>query len=158
MVGGNAVQKQKVITRRKFLLYQKKVQWRKWVKGILPGKMCRKKRAGNIGEIMTSCFCILAMTVVVLSYFDHMQLIQMKTDVNQIARKYILRMETVGHLTSQDRTELISELQELGVTDVSLEGTTISEVTYGMPITLQIQGKLRGEYDFSEHRMSTSKN
>lgn len=117
-----------------------------------------KKSIGNVGDIVVTGLCILAMTVVMLFYMDSVQLIQMKTEVSQLARKYILRMETVGYLTAQDRVVLTNELQEIGVTDISYEGTTLNEVTYGMPIKLQIQGKLKDEYTVSEQRVSTSKN
>lgn len=107
---------------------------------------------------MVTGLCLLAMTVVMLSYMDNVQLIQQKTEVSQLARKYILRMETVGYLTPGDRTVLTGELQAAGITDITYEGTTENEVGYGEPITLQIKGKLRGQYDFMEKRVSTAKN
>lgn len=117
-----------------------------------------KKSKGNVGDIMITGFCLLAMTVLMLSFTDNVRLIQEKTEVSQLARKYILRMETVGYLTPADKTALTGELQALGVTEITYEGTTVSEVGYGDSITLQIQGKLREQYDFSEKRVSTAKN
>ena len=81
-----------------------------------------------------------------------------KTEISQLARKYILRMETVGYLTTEDNTSLCQELSAAGVTEINLSGTTQSEVSYGVPITLQISGKLKGEYLFEEKRTSTAKN
>ncbi len=106
---------------------------------------------------MITGLCMLAMTVVMLSYMDSVQLIQQKSEVNQLARKYILRMETVGYLTAQDRIMLTSELQALGVSDIEYADTTMNAVGYGEPLLLQIQGKLRGEYVFKEQRVSTAK-
>lgn len=120
-------------------------------------RACKRTR-GNVGSIMVTGLCLLAMTVVMLSYMDNIQLIQQKTDVSQLARKYILRMETVGYLTSADRSMLTGELQAIGVTGVSYEGTTEETVGYGEPICLQIKGKLRGQYEFTEKRVSTAKN
>jgi len=117
-----------------------------------------KKSAGNVGNIMMTGLCVLAMTVIMLYYMDSVQLIQQKTEVSQLARKYILRMETVGYLTAQDRTILTQELVDMGVTEVDYTGTTVNPVTYGTPISLQIKGKLRGEYAITEQRASTSKN
>lgn len=117
-----------------------------------------KKSKGNVGDIMITGFCLLAMTVLVLSYTDNVQLIQQKTEVSQLARKYILKMEAVGYLTPADKTSLTTELQVLGVTDISYEGTTVNAVYYGEPIALQIEGKLRDKYDFTEKRVSTAKN
>lgn len=124
-------------------------------------EVCRracKRTQGNVGSIMTTGICLLAMTVVMFSYLDSVQLIQQKTEVSQLARKYILRMETIGYLTSGDRNMLTGELQAIGVTDVSYEGTTENLCGYGEPISLQIKGKLRGQYDFAEKRVSTAKN
>lgn len=120
--------------------------------------MKMKKEKGNVGDIMITGLCMLAMTVVMLSYMDNVQLIQQKTEVSQLARKYILRMETVGYLTRQDRTKLTAELQALGVTEIDYAGTTVNEVEYGDALTLQIQGKLREQYVFTEQRVSTAKN
>ncbi len=117
-----------------------------------------RRQKGNISSLMVAGICILAMTVVMLSYMESVSLIQQKTEVSQLARKYILRMETVGYLTDEDSTALLQELQGMGVKEVSLSGTTLSGVSYGMPITLQISGKLKGEFVFEEKRTSTAKN
>ena len=117
-----------------------------------------EKREGNVGNLLITGICILAMTVVMLSYMDSVELIQQKSQVGQLARKYILRMETVGCLTVEDRTALTQELFDLGVTEIDYADTTVSEVPFGEPITLRIQGKLKGEYAFKEHRASTAKN
>ena len=117
-----------------------------------------KKSNGNVGDIMITGFCLLAMTVLMLTFTDNMQLIQQKAEVSQLARKYILRMGTVGYLTPAEKTALTGELRAIGATEITLEGTTVNEVSYGEPIALQIQGKLREQYDFSEKRVSTAKN
>lgn len=117
-----------------------------------------RKQKGNIGDIMATGFCILAMVVVTLSFMENVSLIEQKTVVGQIARKYILRMETVGYLTERDRIQMCRELDESGVTEIVLEGTTMHGVVYGAPIMLQISGKLKGEYAFEEKRVSTAKN
>lgn len=116
-----------------------------------------KKESGNVGDLLAAGICILAMTVIMLAYLDNIRLIGQKTEVSQIARKYILRMETVGMLTDEDRTALCGELAAAGVTELGLEGTTLWRAEYGEPITLKIQGKLKGEYAFTEKRMSTAK-
>lgn len=111
-----------------------------------------------MADLLSAGLCILAMTVVMLSYMDNVSLLHQKAEVGQVARKYILRMETVGYLTPSDRTALQQELTSLGVTEIDLEGTTLHEMSYGSPITLEIGGKLKGEYAFEEKRVSTAKN
>lgn len=116
-----------------------------------------KKEEGSIGDLMAACICMLLMTVLLVSYMDSVRLVNEKTEINQIARKYILRMETVGMLTESDRQLLDRELEDAGASGVSLEGTTFDKVGYGEEIILKIKGKLRGVYEFEEKRMSTAK-
>lgn len=111
-----------------------------------------------MADLLSAGLCILGMTVVMLSYMENVSLIHQKTEVGQVARKYILRMETVGYLTASDETALQQELTSLGVTEIDLDGTTLHEMSYGSPITLEISGKLKGEYAFEEKRVSTAKN
>ncbi|MBO4980984.1 MAG: hypothetical protein J6C84_03710 [Lachnospiraceae bacterium] len=119
--------------------------------------MERKKEAGNLGELMTTGICILAMTFVMMAYMDCVDVIQDKLEAGQLARKYILRMETTGYLTMEDREELTGELTALGITEPGYAGSTLEEVLYGEPIELHITGKIKGEYPFEEHRYSTGK-
>lgn len=117
-----------------------------------------RKREGNVGDLLITGICILAMTVVMLTYMDSVELLQQKSQVGQLARKYILRMETVGYLTAEDKTALTQALFDLGVTEIDYADTTLSQVSFGEPITLRIRGNLKGEYAFEEHRASTAKN
>lgn len=116
-----------------------------------------RMEAGNVGDMMACCLCMLAMTVLMLAYMGNVSLVFQKAAVSQLARKYILRMETVGELTANDRTELIAELEALGASQISLEGTS-GKVSYGETVELVINGKLEEEYDFTERRLSTAKN
>jgi len=116
-----------------------------------------KREKGNIGDMLASCICMLAMTTLLLAYMGNVGLIFQKAAVGQLARKYILRMETVGELTAADRTALLQELEDLGATEITLDGTS-GRVSYGKPIELMIRGKLEGNYEFEEKRVSTSKN
>ena len=117
-----------------------------------------KKRKGNVGNLMITGITVLAMMVLLLAYMDKVELINQKAEVSQLARRYILKMETVGYLKPQDSAMLREELETLGVTEINFAGSTMGEVDYGDWITLQICGKLRGEYAFEETRVSTAKN
>ena len=108
----------------------------------------RKKEAGNVGEILTMGLCILALTAVMISYMENVQLIAKKAEVGQLARCYLLKMETVGYLAAQDQTQLTAELEKLGITGIDYEGSTL----------LQIHGRLGETYEIYEKRVSTAKN
>lgn len=116
-----------------------------------------KKERGNAGDLLAAGLCMLAMTVVMLSYINNAGLISQKAEVSQIARKYILRMETVGRLTDADSFALKGELEAVGVAHPQLDGSTVWQVDFGEPIVLQIQGKLGNGYGFTEKRVSTAK-
>lgn len=115
------------------------------------------REEGSIGDMLAAGLCMLAMTVLLLSYMDNVGMIYQKMAVSQIARKYILRMETMGSLTESDRVLLLQELSDVGATEVELEGSTLDRAGYGNPVILLINGKLEGEYEFEEKRVSTAK-
>lgn len=100
---------------------------------------------------------ILALTVLMMKFLDQMQLIQQKAQINQLARRYILCMETTGGLLPEDRETLERELSKLGATEIDLNGTTLGVAGYGAKIELRIRGRLRGTYEFEEKRVSTAK-
>ena len=116
------------------------------------------KSRGTIGDIMLTGVCILAMLVMMVSCFESVELLNQKAAVGQLARKYILQMETQGFLSGEARAALSVELAALGVTEINYEGTTCNTVSYGEPVALVIKGKLKGEYLFVEKRVSTAKN
>lgn len=116
-----------------------------------------KKEKGTVADLMAAGLCMLAMTAVILSYMGNVGLIRQKEQVSQIARKYILIMETQGALTDSDRTSLTMELELVGVTDLRLDGTTVTTVGYGEQVVLVIRGKLGDEYEFEEKKVSTAK-
>jgi hypothetical protein len=125
-------------------------------KSIWSNLLCTREQ-GTVANVMVTGICILAMSVVMLSFLNDMQLIQQKTEVDQLARRYILRMETTGGLLGEDREKLIDELSQQGVTEIDLSGTTMGETGYGARIVLRIRGMLGGKYGFEETRASTAK-
>ena len=114
-----------------------------------------KKESGNVGDVMFTCIGMLAMTALMMAYMGSAGLIFQKAAVSQLARKYILKMETVGELLPEDEIALQQELTELGVTEITLDGTTGK---VGEPIELHIQGKLKEKYEVEEKRVSSAKN
>ena len=117
----------------------------------------RKKEPGNIGELLTMGLCVLVLTVVMLSYMENVQMIGKKAAIGQLARGYLLKMETVGCLEAPDRVRLTAELEALGLTEIDYAGSTMEPAGYGNRITLQIHGKLGGQYEITEKRVSTAK-
>ncbi len=133
------------------------------------------KSRGSVGDMASAGICILAMAVLMQSYMVHMSLVQKRMAVGALARKYILRMETVGYLTEEDRHALVAGLEEMEISRIDLEGTTMYRVEYGTPIYLCVKGVIteksiwtggaylqntleEKEFAFEERCMSTAKN
>ena len=134
-----------------------------------------KKEQGNVLDFLTILLTILAMSILVTVYLECSGLLMKKLEISQIARKYILKMETEGYLTEGTGNELLSELHRAGVRSVDISGTTVVPVSYGDTIVLKIRGTVEGRiigtgdeiwskglvsgfFAVEEEKMSTAKN
>lgn len=54
----------------------------------------------------------------------------------------MLSMEVEGYLTPADRSSLTRQLGQIGIRNVSFEGTTLNKTRYGEPVTLVVKGKI----------------
>ena len=62
--------------------------------------------------------------------------------LNLIQTSYIKKMETTGYLSNEDEVSLKKELDDAGIQNVSLNGTTFTKQAYGEPIELVITGEV----------------
>lgn len=132
------------------------------------------KQEGSTLDFLSVCICILAMSIVVTAYFYCSDLLLRKGQVSQVARCYILKMETLGCLTEADKNQMLAELQSIGLQGIDLTGSTMHPVEYGDSVILHIRGKMQGrmwgenhdlfrsiftarEVSVEEMRMSTAK-
>lgn len=101
-----------------------------------------KKDSGRIDDCLFVMVSLLFVVIISLVLFTGTETLQQKIMINQIARQYILKMETEGCLQYADAEEMEKRLNEIGVTDVSFTGTTMSQTGYGMDIVLEFTGNL----------------
>ena len=120
-------------------------------------KSLLKKSDGNIGDLMSLAIFILTMLSVLICFFECVGLMRVREDISQLARKYTLTAETEGFVSGDEKASLIRELQDLGISDIDLSGTTFDRVGFGNIVTVKISGKIKGRYNFSEMRASTAK-
>jgi hypothetical protein len=68
---------------------------------------------------------IVLITIVALLVFtiEFFLPLSMKNDMNAICRNTLLKMETDGGLSEQDRLDLLTNLQKIGLTDILVSGT-----------------------------------
>ena len=115
------------------------------------------KSRGNIADLMSMGIFLVAMLAVLVCFFECIKLMRVREDISQIARKYTLIAETEGYIDDAAKTRLVDELKECGVSDIDLNGTTLSRVGFGNVVTVSISGKIGGKYEFNDARASTAK-
>jgi len=101
-----------------------------------------KKDKGSIVSIVPVIFAIVGVAIMLLFYIGWMENVSKKDEARQIGRKYILMMESKGYLDGTMESSLRAELATVGVSNISLSGTTTSDAGYGHSIVLNISGDL----------------
>ena len=73
------------------------------------------------------------------------QVLRTREEMNQIARAYLLEMETLGYLPDDRVLRLQDKLEDCGLSDNSFSGTTLAAVNYGDSIQLSVSGNLKAD-------------
>lgn len=100
----------------------------------------KKKDAGMLGHFLAAILTVFCILLVWFGFTVFTGNIDRSTEINQVARRYLLRMETDGYLTPENRELLTAELEELGVSGIDLTGTSFTDVGYGREVRLHIRG------------------
>lgn len=101
---------------------------------------------GTTGFVV-SYLVISAMAVVMLFFIQVSRDVYTKIQIDQVARAYALRMESVGYLTSEMQTDIKTDLKNIKAVndsvkkgnEIKLTGSTTSRAPYGDVIKLKIQ-------------------
>lgn len=101
-----------------------------------------RKRKGSLLDFLPGLVVILAFTVVLAAFLYFLKIVNYKEDVRQIARGYLLEMETIGYLMPASRTMLLQELEDRELENIDLTGTTQTDAGYGNDIVLSVRGYL----------------
>lgn len=116
-------------------------------------RLLSKKNKGD--QFIEASICLLATIVVsvciILCFSIWMTQYSTNDTLNLIQASYMKKMEITGCLTREDETALKKELNDAGIKNVSLTGTTTSQQTYGQKINLVITG----EVDMSDGSISS---
>jgi len=91
----------------------------------------------NMIVMMLNMVILCALLVIVFGAFSG---ISDRWEQRQAVRETMLLMETEGYLKPSDRANLITELENDGLSNISLTGTTMREVNYGDRIYLKVTG------------------
>lgn len=109
---------------------------KKKIKSIL----LKKKEGSVIENMLVALIGITMMMAFLVIIFGSFASISARWNMRQVAREYLLVMESDGYLSSADQADLIAELESYGMYNVSVSGTTVREVNYGDRIYLKITG------------------
>lgn len=87
-----------------------------------------KKKSGFLDDYLPLFAFILVAIIAMMGFIEVNTAINKKSDINSIARQYVLRMETQGCLKNSDITELITSLNAAGFSDS--EGGALSSASF----------------------------
>lgn len=102
-------------------------------------KAIEKKECGGSTYVATM-ISIFIIVLLFLALFLNYAQVQTQNRIERTYRKYLLKMETEGYLTSAESGALIAELTALGVKNIDLSGSSLSPVGYGQEVVLHIVG------------------
>jgi hypothetical protein len=117
-----------------------------------------KKKNGEVEEFFIQILGIIFAFAIMIYGIYYAKTIIVYNNANQIARKYILEMETNGFLSSDDIENLKTEATKSGMTDVSVDAsaTQVGDTKYGDKVTLTINFKEEvKKIDFSDFSLRT---
>lgn len=100
----------------------------------------KKKAVGSFVDCLITIVILMAIVIYSIIMYSNLNLAIQK---GRIERSFILQMETEGYLSPSARDALIQRLTDLGVEQISLEGTTMSSAGYGNIITLSVTGQIK---------------
>ena len=132
---------------------------------IIKQKLLKIKKDGIVDDLLPIMAFILIVVITLSVFIETNAAINSKAEINSVARKYTLLLETQGHLTSADQKSLVADLNELGfradengtmlttsyvhgndsfsknsnTAQLSFSGDSNNSVGYGQPVALQLK-------------------
>lgn len=113
-----------------------------------------EKKYGSMMKLLPVLLAMAAMAAVTALYVTYMSDYDKREYADQIAREYILKMETQGYLSEAMKNNLISDLSNVGFDNINLQGTTMTKAEYGDEIVLMINAHLETEDYVFENLLS----
>ena len=103
----------------------------------------RNKDSGFVQKLLPVLLSTGMVFGLILFSGQLMEALRTREEANQIARAYLLQMETEGYLTDAAAKELARSLEEAcGLTEIDLSGSSRLKAAYGEMIQLVIRGKM----------------
>ena len=104
--------------------------------------MLKKKDEGMLDQFLPAIVVIVLLAVLWTGSMITASNINRSNDIQQVARTYLLQMETDGYLTEENKGLLLNDLAALDMVNIDLTGTSFTDVGYGNQVRLVIRGKV----------------
>lgn len=104
--------------------------------------MLKKKDKGMLDQFLPAIVVIVLLAVLWTGSMITASNINRSNDIQQVARTYLLQMETDGYLTEENKGLLLNDLAALDMINIDLTGTSFTDVSYGNQVRLVIRGKV----------------
>lgn len=104
--------------------------------------MLKKKDEGMLDQFLPAIVVIVLLAVLWTGSMITASNINRSNDIQQVARTYLLQMETDGYLTEENKGLLLNDLAALDMINIDLTGTSFTDVGYGNQVRLVIRGKV----------------
>lgn len=97
-----------------------------------------KKEEGNMVENFgITGLLLIVCAILLIASINGNSTTHNKNQIDLIQRQYLLRMESQGCLTNSDKANLISDLENIGVKNITVDSSCSNKVKYGDYITLK---------------------
>lgn len=89
-----------------------------------------KKKHGMLDDFLPITVFIILLAILLFTFIEFNNAVNKKTEINQVARRYILKMEQTGYATQSIQDALVQELNDLGYAgDTSGSPVTTANIT-----------------------------
>ena len=101
----------------------------------------KMESGASVADYVGTIFVMAFLFAMLFSWISYAKLVNIKLECDNVAKKYIYRMEQYGYMLPEDRANMISDLNAIGVnvTATGYTGTTLSQVKYGDKVHLQCE-------------------
>ena len=96
----------------------------------------------GIGSMLIMILTLMMALILIMAYASWHSKLAAQDSIYLTIGTYLKSIESSGYLTENQKEQLINELEQYGMENISLEGTTLTHVPYGDKVTIRVRGKV----------------
>lgn len=106
--------------------------------------MRKNKHDGDmgIGSMLVMIITFMIAIILIMAYASWHSKLAAQDSIYLTVGTYLKSIESSGYLTSEQKEQMINELEGYGMENISLEGTSMNSVPYGNKVTIHVRGKV----------------